>query len=369
MTVLDLELPEAIRSRAEAIFAEGAEEWTTSDVPEGTAERTLRAALGSGLDRLAIDGEGPAAFVEVLMGLATVFPAAAVVLTMHGAVLHLATSSGTESQRARVLKDGILWGFGAAPPAEGPRAQVARSADGAVLSGSLRRVSGAGIAGGLAVLVPYGDKSALLLLESDRQGVAAGTSWAGSGLRASSTRQVSFDGVNVDRDDVVTLVSSADERPSWETAMLGLLAVCAGIARRAATIAIERLRDPRAGAAVRRNSRSAIAQVLEEATAAMAVTRAAAARARRGPVDRVRVLGSKMATAAMAERAVAAARLVVGMDGFEAPHPLERLSRDALGVRHFFPVDPIALDAMLEEVAPEEAVKDRAAGGSPGRQK
>jgi alkylation response protein AidB-like acyl-CoA dehydrogenase len=352
MTVLDLELPEAERAQAEAIFTVAAEEWASSDVPDGTAERTLRAVLASGLDRLAIEADGTAMFADLLMGLATSFPAAAVVLTMHGAVLHLATSSGSEAQRVRVLKEGVLWGFGAAPPAEGPRAQVARAGDGAVLSGSLRRVSGAGVAGGLAVLVPYGDKSALLLLEADRPGIAAGTSWSGSGLRASSTRGVSFDRVKVDRDDVVTLVSSADELPSWETAMLGLLAISAGIARRAATIAIDRLRDPRTSASVRRNSRSAVAQVLEEATAAMAVTRAAAARARRGPLDRVRILGSKMATASMAERALAAARLVVGMDGFEAPHPLERLSRDALGVRHFFPVDPIALDAMLEDAAP-----------------
>lgn len=348
MTVLDLELPESTGADLSAVLEEGALEWVHTDVPEGTAARTLRAAIERRLDRLAIEpADGLASFVEVLMGISTVFPSAGVVLTMHGAVLHLAASSGSDAQRARVLSGDRLWGFGAAPPAEGPRAHVERRKDGAVLRGSLRRVSGAGVVDGLAVLVPYGDKSALLLVEATRTGVRVEPSWASAGLRASSTRVVHFEDVTVDRDDVVTLVDSADELPSWETAMIGLSAICAGIARRAALVALERLRDQRAGSVILRSSRRELAQTLEEATAAMAVARAGAARARRGAVDRVALLGAKMATASMAERAVAASRAVVGMESFEPPHPLERLSRDVLGVRHFFPVDPIALDVML----------------------
>ena len=355
MMVLDLELPEALRARLAPLLVDAELEWAHTDVPEGTAGRTLRAAAERGLDRLAI-ADDPSAFptfVEVLLGVATAFPAAAVVLTMHGAVLHLAASSGTDAQRARVMKEGFLWGFGAAPPADGPRAAVERTPTGPALRGSLRRVSGAGAVDGVAALVPYGDKNAILLIETDRPGVRVEPSWPSAGLRASSTRAIHFEGVAVDRDDVVTLVGAAWDLASWETAMIGLCAVCAGIARRAALMAIDRLRDDRTGPVVRRSSRSELMTTIEEATAAMAITRALAARARRGSSDRVALLGAKRATAAAAERAVAAARAVVGMESFEPPHPLERLSRDALGVRHFFPVDPVALDVMLEEIAPD----------------
>ena len=98
---------------------------------------------------------------------------------------------------------------------------------------------------------------------------------------------------------------------------------------------------------MRASSHEAIGIVLNEAVAALAVTRAAAVRARTGGPDLVGLMGSKLATAAMAERAVAAARAVIGMDGFETPHPLERLSRDALGVKSFFPTQPIAIELML----------------------
>lgn len=359
MMVLDLELPDATRAELDPTLLDADLEWARTDVPEGTAARTLRALIDRGLDRSAISTDPSAfpLFVEVLLGIATMFPAAGVVLTMHAAVLHLATSSGSEAQRARVTKPGTLWGFGAAPPADTPRAAVERTSSGAALRGSLRRVSGAGVIEGLAALVPYGNKSAVLLVETERRGVRVEPSWASAGLRASSTRAVHFDDVEVDRDDVVTLVESAAELPSWETAMIGLCAVCAGIARRAALIVLERLRADRTGPAVRRASRSELASALEEATAAMAITRALAARARRGPTDRVALLGAKMATAAAAERAVDAARSVVGMESFEPPHPLERLSRDVLGVRHFFPVDPVALDVMLDVIAPESKAR------------
>ncbi len=363
MTVLDLELTPATAKKLAALSHEAADEWVRADVPDGTAARTMAGLVAAGLDREALAPGGSAQHAEIVMGLATVFPAAAVVFVMHSAVLHLAVSSANEAQRSRIFADGKIWGFGAAPPADGPRARVESTSDGPVLNGALRRVSGAGVIDGLAALVPYGDKSAILLVETARPGVRIEPAWQGSGLRASSTRQIHFDRVAVRREDVVALVESANELPSWETAMLGLAAVCAGMARRAALEALERLRDARFGPSVERNSRHELARVLEEATAAMAVARALAARTGRPTVDPVQILGAKMATAAMAERAVHAARAVVGMDGFEAPHPLERLSRDVLAVRHFFPVEPVALDLFLGELS----ATARGGGGSPGR--
>jgi len=342
--VLDLDLSGALLSKVHAVAELAEREHAETDRPDGTPARTLAAVAEHRLDRLAINDVDLPAFAEVLMGVATAFPAAAVVLTMHAAVLHLASASSDTATRARVLDGGRLWGFGAAPPAEEARARVEKHADGARLRGALRRVSGAGLVGGLAALVPYGEKNAVLLVETDRAGVEIEPSWQSAGLRASSTRVVRFHDVAVTRADVLALVVGAEELPSWSTAMLGLVATAAGVARRAARLSIERARAVSDATTFRRDSGVALAAAIEEATAAMSICRALAVRARRPSVDHVELLAAKRAATSAAERSVVAARAVVGMDGFEPPHPLERLSRDALGLRHFFPVDPVALE-------------------------
>jgi alkylation response protein AidB-like acyl-CoA dehydrogenase len=369
MTALDLEIPEALRADVDATLGLAEREHATTDLPTGTPRETLGAVLAAKLDRLALVDADLPAFAEILIGVATAFPAAAVVLTMHASVLHLAITRGSPAQRARIEDRGLLWGFGAAPAVDEPRATVERRGSGAALHGALRRVSGAGLVQGLAVLVPYGDRSAILVVETSRPGIEIDDAWQSAGLRASATRRVRFRDVTVERDDVVALVGGAEELASWETAMLGLSAISAGIARRAALEAIARATSAAEPEVFRAQSGTALGAAIEEAVAAMSVTRALAARARRGAPDRVALLGAKAATAAMAERAVSAARSVVGMDAFEAPHPLERLARDVLGVRHFFPVEPIANDLVWRALATDAAgaPTTRTAGGARDR--
>lgn len=349
------ELAGAVRS-----FMAGVEDRIASAEESGEFPRDLIGGLASlgvlGLTVPEADGGAGAsavAFALVLEELAAVWPSLAVgVAVSSGIVAGSIVRLGTRDQRARLLPrllDGSgLAGFCLTEPSSGSdaaslRSTARRDGDLWVIDGQKIFVTNARYAPFLIVLARVGPAEparphagiTAFAVPTDAPGVSIGRNEKKTGLLASETSTVTFDGVRVGADSVIGEVGTAFGQVAMaglDSGRIGIAAQSVGIARgaldRACAYAQERRQFGRTIASFQA-VRLSLADARTQLEAARLLALRAAWRKDRGlPFGREAAI-AKLYASEMANRVTYAAVQTFGGYGYMREYGVERYARDA----------------------------------------
>ncbi|MGB2570899.1 acyl-CoA dehydrogenase family protein [Micromonospora citrea] len=287
------------------------------------------------------------AVVLAIEEIARVDPAVAVLVDVQNALVASALlHHGDGDARRRHLPrlaNGTVGAYAISEPEAGSDAFAGRTravADGGgfVIDGTKRWISGAAEAGLFVVFARFADTGlTAFLVDRDTPGLTVGPPVAKMGIRASSTCDVTFEGVRVGRRDVLARLG-AGELLAAETLNVGKVGIAAQLVGLAQGVL-----DAATGYAARREQFGRpiaafqgvafpLARVAAELQAARALLYDTARLLQHGgsPVQRLRATAmAKYVASEVAERAAALAVETLGANGFVPEHGVEKFYRDA----------------------------------------
>lgn len=345
---------------AVAAFARGTAERIAAAEESGEFPRDLMGELAAlGVLGLAVPeadggvGASAVAFALVLEELAAVWPSLAVGVSVNsGIVAGTIARLGTPEQRARLLPqvmDGRgLAGFCLTEPSSGSDAASLRSTarpdgDGWIIDGQKLFVTNARYAPFLLALARVGDPEptrphagiTAFAIPTDAPGVSIGKSEKKTGLLASETSTVTFEGARVGADGVIGEVGKAFGQVAMaglDSGRIGIAAQAVGIARgaldRACAYAQERRQFGQAIASFQA-VRCSLAEARTQLEAARLLTLCAAWRKDAGLPFTREAATAKLYASEMANRVTYAAVQTFGGYGYMREYGVERYARDA----------------------------------------
>lgn len=287
------------------------------------------------------------AVVLAIEEIARVDPSVAVLVDVQNALVASAVlRHGDGDTRRRLLPrlaNGTVGAYAISEPQAGSDAFASRTvarADGGgyVLDGAKRWISSAAEAGVLVVFARLADVGlTAFLVDRDRPGLTVGEPIAKMGIRASSTCDVTFDGVRVGRRDVLGR-PGAGELLAVDTLNVGKVGIAAQLVGLAQGVL-----DAATGYAARREQFGQpisgfqgvafpLARVAAELAAARTLLYDTARLLQHGgdPGERLRATAmAKYVASEVAERAAALAVETLGANGFVPEHGVEKFYRDA----------------------------------------